>query len=120
MSRILVVALVCALSLASVSFGFEPGQTPSYTSWQSGGSGLRPSGLRFPDATVSIRTGDGEVAAPGGVEMAAPCNSCGQYGNGQLGQCIPWTVLPWYGSWDSGHHGHHRWGGCRSCGGGGF
>jgi hypothetical protein len=110
MSRILVVALVCALSLASVSFGFEAAQYSNSGYGPSGASAIRPSGLRFPDATVSVKTG--------GVEGGVPCATCGQFG--QLGQCIPWAVLPWYGSWDNDHQGHHRWGGCRHCGGAGF
>ncbi|MBI3838441.1 MAG: hypothetical protein HY288_10975 [Planctomycetia bacterium] len=101
MSRILVVALACVLSLASVSFGFELGTPSTFDSGQSqnGWPAPKPSGLRFPDATVSVQTGAGE----GNV----PCAACGQ-----LGTCIYWTLLPWYGSWDDGHH---RGAGCRHC-----
>jgi hypothetical protein len=119
MSRILVVALVCSLSLPGVSFGFETNPPANYSSGQANyGSGQagwpvpKPSGLRFPDATAptSVKTG-------GVVEGAAPCGACGQGQFGQSGMCIPWTVLPWYGSWDNGHHGGAGW---RHCGGAGF
>jgi hypothetical protein len=104
MSRLLVVALVCALSLASVSFGFETTPYANQAAAHNGWPVPKPSGLRFPDATLSVQTG--------AVEGPVPCAACGQFGT-----CIPWTMLPWYASWDDGHH---RGAGCRHCGGAGF
>jgi len=112
MSNILVVTLVCALSLPSIVFGFETNPPANYGSGQTGWPVPKPSGLRFPDATAPLSVKTGAV-----METGMPCGACGPGQNGQFGMCIPWTVLPWYGSWETGPH---RWSGGRHCGGGGF
>ena len=69
--------------------------------------GAAPSGLRFAGVDTTIRTG-GPTGDPGG---AGPCSTCGN-----VGLCIDWKLVGWYGSWDGRqyHHGCKR--ACRPCG----
>jgi hypothetical protein len=109
MSKVLIAAIVCGLSLGGVSWAFETAPLAENQAGYSPWPNIKPSGLRFAEPTMSVQTGgfEGGMAGVSGT----PCGACGN--GGGLGPCIYWTLMPWYGSWSG--TGHHRGAACH-CG----
>ncbi|HEX3726199.1 MAG TPA: hypothetical protein VHV08_08145 [Pirellulales bacterium] len=98
MKWICLCAVVCLIGTATAlagetlmstgGYGGDPSQDPAI-----------PSGLRFAEPAVTVKTGDYGGAAYGG----APYAGVGPCGCGSGRTCAHWTMLPWYVAWPTAH-----------------
>ena len=108
MCKICLAAVGLVLMLGSISHGAQPMQDQGFQIAGDVWNVPTPSGLRFSGPSVSVRTANIE----GGT--GAPCMACGGLGMacGGMGNCVHWTMVPWYAPWpDDGYgsgHGHGR------------
>jgi hypothetical protein len=114
MSKICFAMLLWVTAVAGVSVADEPVPGMGFGVGASGMTDIRPSGVRFTGADLSMRTGNIEMRT-GNVEgMQGPgdCQTCGHL------YCADWKLSPWFASWDDpqSHGCGHDHACCSTCG----